>query len=176
MLLWILFFQRFGWNMDFWFGKNRPGYAKQRYSYFSLIRSIKCNYWLMSNIEKRAFSMKITLVCPCMCKRDKTKCILVVLLLGGKIAKCGNVDPSWKWWFFPSTKTFFEHLSNVASPGVKKTYQEEEDMLVQLGESTHHQSCICYTVIIRFIKRFCHVQIEINKKSVRYFLLKVQQK
>lgn len=96
--------------MDFWVGKNRPGYAKQRYSYFSLIRSIKCNrfvssisnpikvavkvYWLMSNIEKRAFSMKITLVCPCMCKRDKTKCILVVLSLGGKIAKCGNFDPS----------------------------------------------------------------------------------
>ena len=97
--------------MDFGVGKDRPGYAKQRYSYFGPIKSINCNrfvssisnpikvpvkvYWLMSNIEKRAFSIKITLVCPCMCKRDnKTKCILVVLSLGGKIAKCGNFDPS----------------------------------------------------------------------------------
>ena len=120
MLLWILFSQRFGWNMDFWVGKNRPGYAKQRYSYFSLIRSIKCNYWLMSNIEKRAFSMKITLVCPCMCKRDKTKCILVVLSLGGKIAKYWNFDPSWKWWFFPSTKTLFEHLSKCSITWAKR--------------------------------------------------------
>ena len=71
-------------------------------------------------LKKRAFSMKITLVCPCMCKRDKTKCILVVLSLGGKIAKCGNFDPSWKWWFFPSTKTLFEHLSKCSIAWGKK--------------------------------------------------------